>query len=254
MSAATVLVVQHQENCPPALVGDWLTDAGLVLDVRRAYLGEELPPLTAYAGLLVLGGAMAAGADDSYPWLPVVRERILDAARAGIPTLGICLGHQLAALALGGSVEHNPGGHTIGLRQVDWEPPVLFDPLVRDIAGEDRAVFWNQDVVVTLPSGAELLASGLDGQVQAARLAPTVWGVQFHPEVDAAIARDWAAEDAETLAGLGLDAAELVDELDAAGTELWWTWQPFAEAYAGLVHGRAGAIEHLGNPPRREER
>lgn len=253
MSAPTVLVIQHQESCPPGLFGDWLAAAGVVLDVRRADLGAELPSLEAYAGLLVLGGAMDADADEACPWLPAARARIVEAARTGVPTLGICLGHQLAALALGGIVERNPCGQTVGLRQVDWEPAVFFDPLVRGIAGEDRAVFWNQDVVVELPPGAELLASGLDGNVQAARLAPTVWGVQFHPEVDAAIATAWASEDRDSLPALGLTAEGVVEEIGAAEAELRTTWHPLAAAFAVLVRGRAGAAEHVGLPSRDEE-
>lgn len=251
--APTVLVVQHEESAPLGRFGPWLVDAGLRLDVRRADL-EELPALgtgtTAYDGLVVLGGAMAPDADEANPWLPLVRRRISEAARRGIPTLGICLGHQLAALALGGDVERNPHGRTIGLRQVDWEPAVFFDPLVRGIAGDDRAVHWNEDVVVELPPGAELLATTLDGQVQAARLAPTVWGVQFHPEVDAAIVGGWAAGSTEALAALGMTAAQVVDEVVAAEAGLHRSWQRLAAAYAVLVRGRAAAADTAGLPGR----
>lgn len=242
--APSVLVVQHEESAPLGRFEQWLVDAGLRLDVRRADL-EELPTLgtgrAAYDGLVVLGGAMAPDADVESPWLPLVRQRIAEAARSGVPTLGICLGHQLAALALGGQVERNPHGRTIGLRQVDWEPAVFFDPLVRGIAGEDLAVHWNQDVVVELPPGAELLATTLDGQIQAARLAPTVWGVQFHPEVDVTIVGGWAAGSEEALAELGLTATQVLDDVAAAEPEMHTTWHRLAEAYAVLVRGRAAA-------------
>ena len=65
-----VLVVQHQDDCPPALVGDWLTEAGAELDVRRPYAGDALPTdLTGHDAFVVLGGSMGANDDDDHPWL-----------------------------------------------------------------------------------------------------------------------------------------------------------------------------------------
>jgi len=225
----------------------WLSAAGVKLDVQRADLAE-LPPLASptgsYAGLLVLGGAMDADADEDHPWLPVVRRRIVEAAEAGVPTLGICLGHQLAALALGGRVGRNPHGRTLGIRQVDWEPAVIFDPLLRGIAGEDRAVHANQDVVTDLPPEAELLATTLDRQVQAARLAPTVWGVQFHPEADAELVARWGESSRET--PWERSPEEVNAEVALAEPELHTTWQALAEAFARLVRGRAAAAATLG--------
>lgn len=237
---ARMLVVQHEVGCPPALMGEWLAESGCALDVRRAW-AEPLPPLTEYAGLVVLGGAMDADADDDHAWLAVTRDRIVEAARTGVPTLGICLGHQLAAMALGGEVGRNPHGPTIGLRQVDWEPDALLDPLVGALAGEDRALHWNQDVVTRLPAGAAVLATTLDGAVQAARLAPTVWGVQFHPEADREVVRGWADHDHGALARLDMTAEEVLATMDLAASELAKTWKPLAAAFAALVRGRAAA-------------
>jgi GMP synthase-like glutamine amidotransferase len=228
------------------MLAGWLAECGCDLDVRRPDRGEELPPLKPYAGLLVLGGEMDADADEAHPWLPLVRRRIVEAARTGVPTLGVCLGHQLAALALGGAVGRNPHGRTVGLRQVDWEPGVIFDPLLSAIAGEDRALHWNQDVVIDLPPGAEVLATTLDGQVQAARLAPTVWGVQFHPEVDPAVVRDWAVRDPATLAEHETTVAEVVGTVEQALPGLVASWRPLAESFARLVRGRAAARDLTG--------
>ena len=118
MSEATVLVVEHEDKCPPALVGDWLVEAGCALEVRRPYAGDDLPDLTAYDAFLVLGGPMGAGDDAKHGWLGPVKERVRDAVATGLPTLGICLGHQLIAVALGGTVERNPRGQQLGLLPV----------------------------------------------------------------------------------------------------------------------------------------
>lgn len=241
-----LLVVQHEPGCPLALFAGWLAAAGCVLDVRRAW-AEPLPDMRGYAGLLVLGGAMDADDDAGHPWLPATRDLIAQAGASGVPTLGICLGLQLAALAFGGAVEPNPCGPTIGLRQVDWEPDVLFDPLLCRVAGEDRGVHFNTDVVVDLPPTGTLLATTLDGSVAAARLAPTVWGVQFHPEADAAVVAGWAAASGPALARAELSAEEVVGAVDRAAAELTRTWRPLAEAFGAMVRGRASAVDLLGS-------
>lgn len=235
-----ILVVQHQASCPPALFGAWLAEAGCRLDVRRADLGDELPGLGGYDALLVLGGAMDADDDLGSPWLPVTRERIREAARLGVPTLGICLGHQLAALALGGAIGRTDQPQ-LGVLPVGWGCEVLLDPLVDRIAGEGRALHWNQDVVTTLPPDAEVLARSATGEVQAARLAPTVWGVQFHPEVDEDVVADWAEEETTLLAAAGLAGPAVVEQARAAHDELVAAWRPLALGFARMARGRAAA-------------
>jgi GMP synthase-like glutamine amidotransferase len=236
-----VLVIQHAEAVPPALFGDWLREAGCTLDVRHCDRGDGLPEIKGYDGLLVLGGGMDADDDAGHPWLPLVRRRIAEAAEAGVPTLGICLGLQLATLALGGTVGRNPAGVLLGLLPVGWGCEVLLDPLVDRIAGEVRAVHWNQDVVRSLPAGADVLATGPHGEVQVARLAPTVWGVQFHPEADEAVVAAWAEEEPTLLAATDLTAAQVIGETTAARAELEQAWRPLAVAFAGMVKGRAAA-------------
>lgn len=111
MPNARLLVIQHEESCPPGWAGDWLTEAGVVLDVRQAWRGDVIPPrLTDHGGLLVLGGEMNAYADAAHPWLPATRALIARTVADGMPFLGICLGHQLATVALGGAVEAHPAG------------------------------------------------------------------------------------------------------------------------------------------------
>lgn len=235
---ARLLVVQHQDDCPAARFGPWLEAAGAALDVRRLHAGDALPAsLAEHDGLLVLGGSPGALDDEVAPWLPAVRALLEEAASSGTPTLGICLGHQLAAVALGGEVCRNPRGQTVGLTPVTWTPDAAADPLVGALVAADpspRAIHWNNDVVTTLPPGAVLLADGPAGAVQAARFAPTVWGVQLHPEADARIAGLWAAsEDA------GHPTREpgspVLREIDEAHDELGRRWEPLATAFAGLV-------------------
>lgn len=228
---ATILVVQHQEDCPPALVGRWLLAGGCELDVRHPYAGDDLPAdLGEHDALLVLGGSMGAD-DDAHAWLPVTRELIRTAAAEEKPVLGICLGHQLAAAALGGTVEVNRHGRQFGVLPIGWTDAAAEDPVVGSRPA--RAIHWNNDVVTDLPPGAVPLAHAPDGTVQVARFAATVWGVQPHPEVDDAIVARWAADERDEI------GADLVDralvEMERAGPELAAAWQPVAAAFLRVV-------------------
>ncbi|WP_244928861.1 type 1 glutamine amidotransferase [Nocardioides sp. W7] len=239
-----ILVVQHEDDCPPALVGGWLADAGARLDVRRPYAGDELPAtLAGHGGLLVLGGSMGADDEGEHAWLGPTKELARTALAGGVPLLGICLGHQLVASALGGVVRRNPGGQQLGLLEVGWTAEAardeLFGPLAEAPAAA-RGVHWNNDVVTDLPPGATLLATAPAGEVQAVRFGPRAWGVQLHPEVDHLILRRWAADDAGSHAAAGIDQAALLDAVEQASVELETTWAPLASGFAAVVRRVAG--------------
>lgn len=242
--ASRLLVVQHQDDCPAARFGPWLEEAGCALDVRRLHRDEPLPADAAdLDGLMVLGGSPGAYDDEVAPWLPAVRALIRDAAARGVPTLGICLGHQLAAVALGGEVRRNSRGQTVGLTPVGWTADAAGDALFAEVAAVSpapRAIHWNSDVVTALPAGATALATTPAGDVQAARFASGVWGVQLHPEADARLTGLWAAHDVAEHAERGIDQAEVLAEVDRAHDELGATWSVLATAFGRIVaNGRA---------------
>jgi GMP synthase (glutamine-hydrolysing) len=228
-----VLVVQHQDDCPPALVGEWLIEVGCTLDVRRPYAGDELPAdLSAHQALLVLGGSMGANDDADHPWLAPTRGLVRDAVDRRTPTLGICLGHQLIAVALDGAVGKNPRGQQLGLLDVGWTPEAEADDLMGRLVGTGVAVHWNDDIVTSAPAGTVTLARAAEGELQAARFAPTVWGVQHHPEVDDRILRAWAEEDPDRYAEGVLE--DVLARIAAARGELVDGWRPLAQALASL--------------------
>jgi GMP synthase (glutamine-hydrolysing) len=227
-----VLVVQHEDDDPIHLMGEWMA---VDLDERRPYEGDDLPTsLQGYAALVVMGGAMGANDDATSPWLPHARELIRDAAADGVPTLGICLGHQLAAVALGGEVLPNPAGRQFGLYDVNWEPAAHLDRLFSTVATPRRGAHWNDDIVTRLPEGAVLMARSSSGEVQAARHAPTVWGVQWHPEVDEALFRGWLEDgDADPA-----QAEATLADLSRSAHELEQAWQPLASRFVELAAAR----------------
>ncbi|MFW6775383.1 type 1 glutamine amidotransferase [Nocardioides sp. CPCC 205120] len=245
MSRARLLVVQHQDDCPPARFETWLADAGCALDVRHAGDGDPLPAdLADVDGLLVLGGSPGAYDDAVAPWLPAVRALVVDAESRGVPTLGICLGHQLAAVALGGSVARDPQGQTWGLTPVGWTAAAADDPLLAPVVAarpEARAVHWNNDVVTRLPAGATMLATGPGARVQAARLARSVWGVQLHPEADGGVVECWAAAEEPAHPARGVLGRDVLTAIDDAHDELGATWAPLAASLAHLAAQRAAA-------------
>jgi GMP synthase (glutamine-hydrolysing) len=228
-----VLVVQHEDDDPIHLLGGWMEGVDLV--TCRPYAGDPLPTaLDEYDGLVVMGGEMGAHDDQKAAWLPGVRELIRRASTAELPTLGICLGHQLCAVALGGEIEVNPKGRQLGLLDVGWTPATVDDELMSGLVGPRRAMHWNDDVVSRLPDGAVQLATAGTGEVQAARHAPTVWGIQWHPEVDDAIVATWAADGELTPA----EQSRVLDDLVRERRELDEAWRPLAQRFADLVASR----------------
>ncbi len=238
-----VLVVQHQELCPPGWVGEWLQSEGLQLDVRHPYAGASLPEdLQQHDGLVVLGGQMGANDDEDHPWLTPTKELIRAGAEQGVPVLGICLGHQLAAVALGGEVVVNPSGARRGVLDTSWADGSTEDPVLGSCG--DTAVFWHHDVVTRLPEGTRVLARAQTGELLAARYAPTVWGVQCHPEARTDIVTGWAAKD-RALATSTEEVAEVESALAGvtnARDELSGSWRPLATGFAEQVWAHAGAV------------
>ncbi len=199
--------------------------------VRR----EPLPELAAYDALLVLGGSVGANDDAEAPWLAPLKDMFREAATTGVPTLGICLGHQVAAVALGGAAEENAFGQQVGLLDQGWLPTAADDPLFGGAALPRRGIQWNNDVVTALPDGAVLLAATPPEEVQAVRFAPTVWGVQSHPEVDVAVLESWADGDRDDHLEKGIDQRAVLAEIEAAAGELEAAWRPVLARFAALA-------------------
>ena len=228
-------MVEHEAQCPPGWMGEWLVDAGARLDVRRPYLGDDLPTeLSAHSGLLVLGGEMGAYDDDAHGWLTPLKTLLRRTVDDGVPVLGVCLGHQLLAVALGGAVARAPHGQQIGVLEAGWTPEAYDDPLLADVVarGDAPAVQWNNDVVTRLPEGAVVLARTPEGVLQAVRFAPRAWGVQWHPEAGDEIIRPWAEHDRDDAVERGVDVDRYVADVAAATDRLRAAWRLLAASFA----------------------
>jgi len=238
VTAPRLLVIQNADSDPVGRLGDWLSAAGLDLDVHRPYDGEALPSeLSAYAGLLVLGGGMGASDDAGAPWLPQVRALLRDAVSGELPTLGVCLGGQLLAVANGGQVAPNPDGPEFGAQLIAKRAASANDPLFGPLPITPDVIQWHFDAINSLPPGALQLASSPGCAVQAFRLGRLAWGIQFHIETTPEIVRGWAATDARALEGY--DVQRLLSHADGVHDDLAEVWAPFATSFADVVHDPA---------------
>ena len=240
------LVIENDPTDDIRRLGDWLTGAGLALEVRRPHAGEALPEtLDGYAALVVLGGAQNGYPDPDgtpgAPWFPAVEGLLRKAVRYQVATLGVCLGGQLLATAHAGTVERSATGPEIGPRLVARRDAAERDPLWLAVPLAPDVLQWHHDEITELPRGATLLAASTYYPHQAFRLGSRAWGLQFHIECDTAMIADWVSTNTDVLADLGYPPHDVIDACDAVMPDLEEVWRPFAERFAAIALGTLGA-------------
>jgi GMP synthase (glutamine-hydrolysing) len=227
---AEVLVLQHIDCEPLGTIEDALRNAGLSFRYVRGYAGQTVPREIGEApGLIVLGGPMGVYEQDRYPFLGDEMRLIERAVTQGVPTLGVCLGSQLVATALGADVR--PGARQeIGWHSVTLTKAASGDRLFRALPSPFMGFHWHGDVF-DLPPGAVPLAFSDQTPCQAFRFGPSAYGILFHMEVTAAMIGDWTASFAGELSQAGLAAAPILDalpdylpSLQAAGRAVFHAW------------------------------
>jgi GMP synthase-like glutamine amidotransferase len=180
------LVVQHVAPEPAFAIEEALLATGVEVDTRLAFAGDDIPSEAfGYDGVVVMGGPMSATSADGFPSRDAEVSLLEDALRAGIPTLGICLGAQILALAGGGTVTRNAYGPEIGWAPVELGPPCLEDLLFAGLPPALTVLHWHGETLEVPPAG-QLLMSSSAYPNQAFRIGDVAWGLQFHLEVTAA--------------------------------------------------------------------
>ena len=228
----TLLAIQHVPWETPHRILDACHD--LHVHTVKPLAGQVLPAHDEVAGVVAMGGPMNVDETDRHPQLADEREWLAEAARRGMPVLGICLGAQLLARALGAEVR--PGeGPELGFAPIEVSDPE--DPVLGGLAPQTTVLHWHGEVF-DLPDGATALASSAKTPAQAFRHG-NAWGALFHPEADFALLEAWLAVPEmvrEARAALGDEgAAKLPAEAEAAESDLIERTTPGLEAFASLV-------------------
>jgi GMP synthase (glutamine-hydrolysing) len=186
-----LLVFQHVASEPLGHLDPLLRASGC--RIRYVNFGREpraQPDHRRYDGLVVLGGPMNVDQVAQHPHLTTELEVIREAVLAGKPMLGICLGGQLLAAAMGGRVQPNAVPE-IGWYRLHTRPTAHSDRLFRHFERTPRHVFQWHAYAFQPPPGAVPLAWTRSCRQQAYRLGDHAWGLQFHLEADAALIDRW---------------------------------------------------------------
>ncbi len=180
------IIAVHAEHEGPGLLQRHLREAGfeLVLRFRQLEPEDKFAPL-----LVVMGGPMAAYEAERFPFLASELRLLQARLELGGPCLGICLGAQLLAAAAGANVHPGEMGFELGVFPVSLTTEASADPVFRGMPSKMSFAHWHQDAFDPVPGGVRL-ASTERYREQAFRIGDS-YGLQFHPELDAATFGDW---------------------------------------------------------------
>jgi GMP synthase (glutamine-hydrolysing) len=226
-----VAVLQHEGETGLGAFAGALSDGGVECEILETTMGLALPDATLFDGVLVLGGSR--GAHDVA--LLETRRWIRDAVLRETPFLGICLGGQLFASALGGKIESGPRPE-VGLHDIFLTEAAAHDPLFVGLPPRLRVFGWHQDGF-SLPRGAVPLAGSIAYTNQAFRWGASAYGLQFHVEARPRDLQRWkqVPDYARLVDGAGADWEELAAELGAAAVALDETMRALIERWLLVV-------------------
>lgn len=190
-----IVLVTHSERAEPGKVREALAVRGCATEVRCTFAGDALPPLAGgrprgYDAAVVFGGPMSACDLARHPFLEPETAWVGGQVEADAPILGICLGAQIMARALGASVSRHPDGKC----EVGYQPIRPARPGCPLFPSPIHAYQWHREGF-DVPRGATLLATGALFDNQAFRCGRRAFGIQFHPEMVPATLERWVTSE-----------------------------------------------------------
>ena len=188
--AKRALIFQHMEEDGPGRFGDLLAGDGFACETFHVDRNGAIPSLANYDLLLVLGGAMDTWQTKEHPWLIGEKQAIAEwVGERAKPYIGICLGHQLVADALGGEVgmadPSEIGLHTVSFKEEHNHP------FLERLSGTSHVLQWHHAQVLRPPEDAVVLASSVATEIQALAIGNHALSVQFHFEWTLDWMRNW---------------------------------------------------------------
>ena len=183
-----IVIFQHSADCPADILIDSLHAFGQRMRVVKLHAGQAVPvDLDDVHGVVSLGGPQTVH-EMNAPWMQAEMGLLRDAHGAGIPVLGLCLGAQLLAAALGGETGRMAAPE-VGWKDIALSPQGREDALFAGQPWKGPQFCWHSDQVSKLPEGATLLASSAGCKVQAYAVGLRSYGIQYHPEWSGATVR-----------------------------------------------------------------
>lgn len=187
------LVLQHVAVEHPGIFRDFMQADGVRWDTIELDAGATIPALDGYDALIVMGGPMDTWEEDLHPWLVAEKAAIYTAvATLDKPYLGVCLGHQLLAAALGGAVG-KAASSEVGVMPVKLTPDGRAHPFLAGVAPAFDCLQWHGAEVALAPATATVLASSAACRIQAMAIGTRAFSFQFHVEVGATTVDEWYA-------------------------------------------------------------
>jgi GMP synthase (glutamine-hydrolysing) len=207
-----VLALVNVWDDPPGHLGEIMQERGITYDTINVE-DTPLPDLRGYDAIIVLGGPQHVPADDKHPYLIQEKALIRQAVEQDIPCLGICLGGQLLAHALGAQVTKH---HLIelGFLEVQLTEQGKTDPLFEGLPDHLQVFQWHMDVF-DIPSGGVRLATNKNAPNQAFRFGRRAYGLQYHIELTPDMFHKWLQylpSDLEVVNALGPDVPDRLEQ------------------------------------------